>query len=140
MRLWERGSWLFLFVIISKTLFAQISVTLDDYCVSPNDMTVISVNVSDISNKGVESFQFDLFFNNLVLSPVDVGLSGTIAEGWGSPFVNDQIPGELRIGAFGLSPLTGSGAFVNVRFKIIGQIGDSSAVKIKNFMFNDGSP
>ena len=53
---------------------------------------------------------------------------------------NVTIPGRLRVGAFGLNPLTSSGTLLKIRFQVIGGAGANSELQWENFFFNEGDP
>lgn len=139
MKVWTCGRWVLFLMLISRSVFSQITVTVDSFYASPGDTISIPVSVGDVTDSSIESFQFDLFFSDSVLSPIDVTLEGTIAADWRA-FVNKNNPGELRIGAYGLDYLTGSGPIVIMRFLVAGAIGDSTQLKVQNFIFNNGTP
>ncbi len=140
MRTMGWGILLFTMLFWERSLFAQVVVRFGEQDASPGDTVLVEINVSDLSGLDVECFQFDLFFNATVLHPVAVSLAGTIASIWGTAFYNDAVPGKLKVGAFGLTPLEGSGALVFIRFQISGQVGEMSQMSIRNFLFNNGSP
>lgn len=140
MKVWTCGRWVLFLMLFSRSVFAQITVTVDSFYASPGDTISIPVSVGDVTDSSIESFQFDLFFSDSVLSPIDATLEGTIAADWGAPFLNKNNPGELRIGAYGLDYLTGSGPIVMMRFLVVGAIGDSTQLKVQNFIFNNGTP
>jgi len=140
MKVWTCGRWVLFLMLISRSVFAQITVSVDSFYVSPGDTILVPVCVGDVTDSNIESFQFDFFFNDSVLSPIDATLEGTIAENWGVPFVNENNSGELRVGAYGLNYLEGSGSIIIMRFLAIGTVGDSTQLEVRNFMFNNGTP
>ncbi len=141
MKVWMQRGLIFLIMsILASPIFSQVLVQVDTSSASPGDTVEVPVNVSDVTDSSIESFQFDFFFQEAVLSPIAVSLKGTIAEAWGNPFVNKNNPGELRIGAYGLENLQGDGPIVILKFLVIGSLGDSTQLEIKNFLFNNGSP
>lgn len=140
MRVWMWGRWVLFFMLISRAVFAQITVAVDSFYATPGDTILVPVYTGDVTDSSIESFQFNFFFSDSVLSPIDATLDGTIAQDWGAPFLNSRNPGELRIGAYGLDYLVGSGPIVIVRFLVVGSTGDSTKLEIRNFMFNNGTP
>ena len=134
------SSWVLGLLFIYRIVFAQVSASINDVNTCQNDTITVPIIVEDVTGKQIESFQFNLFFSDSVLVPVDVTLSGSISESWGTPFVNDHNSGELRIGAYGINKLEGGGALLFVKFAVAGHLGDSTSLHIENFLFNNGIP
>ena len=108
-RIWiSAGVLLFMF----HTAFGQISVSINEIRVAQNDTVTIPIRIGNVTGEKIESFQFDLFFDDSVIVPVEETLTGTIAQNWGNLFVNNHNSGELRIGTFGLDYLQGEGPLV----------------------------
>ena len=84
------SSWVLGLLFIYRIVFAQVSASINDVNTCQNDTITVPIIVEDVTGKQIESFQFNLFFSDSVLVPVDVTLSGSISESWGTPFVNDQ--------------------------------------------------
>lgn len=140
MKTWKCGRWVVLFFLISRSVFAQIPVSVDSIYASSGDTVLVPVSVGDVTDSSIESYQFDFFFSDSVLEPLGATLEGTIAEDWGVPFVNMNNPGEIRIGAYGIDYLAGSGAIAFLKFFVKGEIGDSTRLEVRNFIFNNGNP
>ncbi len=127
-------------LLASHPVLSQISISVDSFYASRGDTILLPVCVGDVTDSNIESMQFDFFFSDSILFPIDGTLKGTIAEDWGNLFLNKNNSGELRCGAFGVDYLSGSGVLVFFRFLVVGDWGDSTALEIRNFVFNNGSP
>jgi len=140
MKVWMCGWWVLFILLFCQSIFAQIPVTIDTHLASPGDTICVPISVGSVTGENIESFQFDLVFDSSVLFPIEVSFEGTIAEDWGDPFINAQIPGHLKIGSFSLHPIMGEGILTKVKFRVVGQIGDTSRIELKDLIFNDGDP
>ena len=106
--------------------------------------TILSIPViiaEDLAGSGVLSYEIDLNYDPSVLQP-EVSFAdtnGTLSSGR-LVTVNNSTPGRSRLAVFGTSPLTGQGALINMRFRIIGTLGQTSAMTWTRFVFNEGEP
>ena len=137
---------LFLFFIITVLLtsiaFSQdtVSVSLPTISVSPVDILILPVIVSDLTSLEVTSVQMIISFSDTVLRAQGSSYEGTLLQDWGQPTVNVSQPGLINLGAFGISPLNGEGILINFIFEIIGEPNDSSHIFIESIVFNQGEP
>ena len=101
---------------------------------------MIPIKVSDLTNRGVISYQAVISFNENVLDATGASSKGTLTGVFGAPTVNIINDGEIRVGSFGTSPLSGSGTLVHLMFNIVGLPGDTTSLRFKSFYFNSGDP
>jgi hypothetical protein len=99
----------------------------------------VPVAVGNLAGREVSSYQFDIAYDPAVLSPANVAasLTGTIGEGL-SVVSNAPEPGLLKVAVYGAVPVAGDGVYADLIFKVTGVAGESSAVRIADFRFNDG--
>ncbi len=118
-----------------------IPVDLPEVTSPSNTVIEVPVNVGDITNRGATSFNFTVKFNPNVLRPAPSAVvqSGTLSSSYFLDF-NPIVPGELRVGAFGINPMSGAGALVKLRFEVIGAPGSNSELRWEQFFFNEGDP
>jgi len=118
-------------------------VTIPDTTVLQNTVLELPVYVTDVSGKGIISFQFDISFNQTVIVPADpfVVTTGTLsgATGW-TVMANPNNPGHLTVGGFGANSLTGAGKMIKLNFDAIGNLGEQTSVNFTSFEFNNGIP
>ena len=107
--------------------------------VLPNTQFLVPINVDDTSGRGILAFDFTLNYNSAVVSLIDVETTGTLSNGWVIT-TNSSTPGTLVVSGFNISPLSGAGTLLNVRFSSIGAIGTSSTLNLPSFAFNEGVP
>lgn len=130
--------------VFSLRIFGQISVGLPVLNTSVTVGTVIEipVTVGNLTGANVIAYQFQMGFDSDVLIPESPYFikSGTIsnATGW-SVMANPNVPGQLTIGAFGSSALSGSGTLIKLTFKVLTASGSSPLV-FNSFLFNAGNP
>ncbi len=96
---------------------------------------------NSLTGQGVLSYKLQFSFNANLLSPQGVVTTGTIANSLGTPTVNVNVPGQITVAGAGATPLTGSGVFIYLRFKVVGSGGTylSNTGTANNF-FNEGNP
>jgi hypothetical protein len=101
----------------------------------------IPVNVGNVTNRGAVSFDFAVLYNPAVLQPVSSPIiqTGTMSQGY-TLSANVSQPGRLRVGAYGLTPLSGEGNLLRMRFEVIGAPGANTSLQWENFFFNEGDP
>ncbi len=137
---------LVLFFLIIKVciVLAQVEVSLPEIDNSEPQGTIIeiSVDVGMLTGLNVIAYQFDIIFDQEIITPAEpyFSVSGTISDmpGW-TIMANPNVAGKLTIGAFGSSPLEGSGVLLNLVFHINADTGSCPLV-FDSFIFNNGSP
>jgi CSLREA domain-containing protein len=112
----------------------------------------LPITVGDLTGRGVKAYDLQVTFNAAILEllPTPYDTAGTLSSGMLiTPNANN--PGHLIISAFQATDLSGSGTLLNLRFKIIGQPGQTSSVNFEDytdpntifhpgFRFNAGTP
>ncbi len=99
------------------------------------------VTVSDLTGKGVIAYDAVIDFDPAVLRPqsTPVDTAGTISTAMAIT-TNANLPGQIRISAFGPQPLSGAGALLNLRFDVIGNVSACSDLSWSLIRFNEGDP
>ncbi len=100
-----------------------VSVMMPDTIAGIGQTIEIPVYVSDLSGRGILAYQFTLRFNSpdsILAALSEVATTGTLsgASGW-NVLANANTPNQLTLGGYGALPLSGSGALVKLRFKVI---------------------
>ncbi len=116
-----------------------IKVAAERMSAAPGTELTVPLNVTDVSGKGIISYQFEVAYDPDVLEPIiDAATNlGTISGGL-TVLSNPTEKGRLLVVAYGPYALNKSGVLVNLRFRAIGKIGAASTLEIKDFMFNEG--
>ncbi len=87
------------------------------------------VTVTDTTGFEIIAIQFDLYYDQAVITPQTPPITGTgtISEGWAC-FYNTNTPGLLKVACFSSSglPLAGAGTLFKLRFTAIGSDGNTS--------------
>jgi hypothetical protein len=121
----------------------DVIITIPDTTVLQNTVLELPVYVSDVTGKGIISFQFDITFDQTVIVPADpfVITTGTLSgtADW-TVMANPNNPGQLTVGGFGTNSLAGAGKLIKLKFDAIGDLGTQSPVNFTSFEFNDGNP
>ena len=101
----------------------------------------IPVMASDTTGQGALSYDFTLTYDPAVLrlqsTPFDK--TGTLSSAM-TITTNTGTPGQLRLSAFGTSPLVGGGTLLNLKFDLIGAVSTCSNLTWTSFRFNEGTP
>ncbi len=130
----------------------SVSVTLPTATGAPNASVSIPITVSDLTGFGVRSYDLQVTFDSTVLQPLATpyDTAGTLSSGmFITPNANNT--GHLIISAFQSTDLSGAGILINLRFKVVGSIGQSTPLTFEDytdpnsifhpaFRFNAGDP
>jgi hypothetical protein len=116
-----------------------VTVRLPDTTAARGSELVVPITISDSTDKGILSYEFDLSYDPTVLeigtNPTDT--VQTLSDGR-SVTVNAMTPGLIKVVVFGATSLSGEGALLNLRFNAIGDVGSTTALTWENFNFNEG--
>lgn len=98
-----------------------------------------SVNVDDLTGRGVLSTDFTVTYDPTKLTYVSTDL-GSVDAGATPPTVNSGTPGILVVSIYSASPFTGAGTLATLHFTAIGAPATSSPLTFSGFVFNEGVP
>ena len=114
-----------------------IEVSLPSAIKANGSTDMIALEVQDITDLGVTSYEFTLTFDESVLQITGAEGEGTLSEGM-TITSNPQNAGEISVAAAGQEVLTGDGTLLYLSADYVGA--GSSDVVFSSFMFNEGSP
>jgi hypothetical protein len=99
----------------------------------------VPLRLDNLGVREVSSYQFDIEYDPSVISPSKIAakLENTLAEGM-TVYSNVIKPGLLKVAVFAPMPVYGDGAYIDLKFNLIGRSGTSTPVNIVGFRFNDG--
>jgi len=106
-----------------------------------NDIVEIPVYAdSSLTGRGVYSYELQINYNGSRLMAISAISTGTISSVFGSPTYNVSA-GQITIAGAGVSPLSGSGLFLKIRFQLLthGYAPLNFNGSANNF-FNEGNP
>jgi len=138
----------FFFLTLSSTVCGQdVEISIPNSSGARGGIVTIPVNISDTTGRGIIAVEITLQYDPQVLSAIDADTSGTIAETW-QIAPNTAVPGEVSVSMIGplgineVTPLSGSGTFVNIRFSVQrgAQIGSTSELHFTKVLLNEGTP
>ena len=117
----------------------DISVALPKMDAGFDQEMVVPVNVHNVANTGVISYEFDLRYDPSVIQPVRqaVDVKGTASHGLTS-VVNSTQPGLLRVVVYGATAIDADGVLLNLRFMAVGKPGTVSPLTFEGIIFNEG--
>jgi parallel beta-helix repeat protein len=121
--------------------FNPIPVTAPTQGVGQGVMFNIPLTVGDTTGQNVISYQFDLVYNDAVITPQmnPCEVAGTISANM-LAFCNVSPVGTLKVSVFGFQPLVGAGTLLKLKFTAVGAPNTSSPLSLQNFVFNNGVP
>jgi hypothetical protein len=126
-----------LFINIAKG--EPVQITMPDLNASPGSSIQIAVTVGDLTGLNVYSYYFSLEFDETILNPIDIALSGTLSQGF-SASIDTTTDGAVTVLSYSTNPLSGSGVLVNLDFDVVGSEGNSTPLNFTEFLFNEGTP
>ncbi|RKY88170.1 hypothetical protein DRQ11_04355, partial [candidate division KSB1 bacterium] len=121
--------------------FAQVTVTVPNTSANHGESITIPINVSDLTGLGVISYQFTLTFDEGVLDVTEASIEGTLTStpSW-SYYANTNVNGQITVGGWGTSELSGSGTLIKLNFNVVGAPGETTTLNFSSFIFNAGDP
>ena len=125
---------------LTASVFAQINVIIPDMEAEKGALVTIPVHVSDLTNRGVISYQFVVTFDERVLDAIGATSEETLTFSWGVPYVNTNVNGQITVGGYGVSELIGAGVLVRLKFAVVGDPGQETDFSFSFFIFNNGDP
>jgi YD repeat-containing protein len=120
-----------------------VQISLPANAAAMNGRTVtIPVMLSNNNSKAISSYSFAVLFNQngLVLQPASPAFdrTGTLTTNDFTVVSDTNTPGRLGIAvASANSTITGSGTLLNLRFTVVGQQGNTTALNFSNPVFED---
>lgn len=117
----------------------EVMVKIPDSNGAPNSEVIIPIRVEDVTGLQITSCSIEVQFNKSILDALAVENDGTISSGWTNIVFTDKI-GAAKIEMNGMIPLEGSGALIRIKFKVIGNAGQSTDITFRSMVFNDGVP
>lgn len=128
-----------LFIFLSIKIFGQVNVTLPDTSAQTDATILIPVNVSDLTNLGITSYEFKILFDGDILDAKNINIDGTLSNRLGWSFTRRIRNSSIKVNGSGFTPLSGSGVLIYVKFKVVAKEG-LSGLNFDSFKFNDGLP
>jgi len=121
-------------------LFAQtpISVSLPTVNGKQGASITVPVTVGNTTGSAIIAFDATITYDATVLRAVSAVAAGR-TKGW-TVISNLNTPGQLRITAFHVTALSGSGTLLNLGFTVIGTACAESTLTLTSFVFNEGNP
>jgi len=98
---------------------------------------MIHINLSTASIDGFLAGDLSISFDSSVLTYIDAG-PGTLNPSF-IVMANETSPGNLNLGLFGLTPVTGSGSVLILQFNVVGNPGLSTNLAFESAILNDGN-
>jgi hypothetical protein len=98
----------------------------------------VPVNTTDITGLDLFSGNFTINFNSNLLVPFGIVQTGTLLSSYPAPTANFSVPGVVSIAFAGLTPLTGTGTLIYVRFHVSSIISGETTLNFVSGLFNEG--
>ncbi|MBI2968119.1 MAG: T9SS type A sorting domain-containing protein [Bacteroidetes bacterium] len=113
-----------------------LSLTIRDTSALQGSTIDIPVYTTALNNLYITSGSFSLSYDPGILTAVSVITTGTLLASYSAPTVNTGNPGQVDIAFAGITPLTGSGILLYVRFNVSSQNTGGTAINFSNVIFN----
>ena len=143
----KKLSWMIALILpgafFTLNCFSQnINLQFSDTSATVNSFINIPVKVTTtLTGRGVLSYSLQYSFSQAYLSVQGVVTTGTISNAFGTPTVNMNQPGLITIAGAGSSPLSGTGNFIYLRFRILAAGTTTLANTGPDYnYFNEGDP
>ncbi|HEY0658543.1 MAG TPA: cohesin domain-containing protein, partial [Pyrinomonadaceae bacterium] len=123
-----------------------VPVSLPTSTVEAETTILVPVTVGDLTGLNITSYEFTVSYDTSVLQLASPAFetTGTLtgAAGGYTVFNDTTVPsGQVRIGAFGTTPLSGAGTLIFIRFNVLPGPGMvTSPLKFIDFRFGEGTP
>jgi hypothetical protein len=126
---------------VSPPLGSSVRLTLPSDVAGPGaGKTVrVPISITGTTGKGIVAYDFTLLYDASVLVP-DLTFNWsekTVSDGW-SIVTNTDVPGQIKISAYGTAALSRSGALLRIVFRAVGNSAIRTELKWTNFDLNEG--
>jgi hypothetical protein len=118
----------------------SIRLTLPEVIVGKADKSLtVSVTVDETAGREILAYDFAVSYDpeKLVPDPSTNWAAGTLSSEW-SMVVNTDVPGRIKVTAFGTAPLSGSGVLLDLSFRKIGSGDPETRLFWSMFELNEG--
>ncbi len=102
------------------------------------DTVLVAVTTPDLTGLGVYSYELTITWSSTYATALDASVTGTLTSPWGG-VTTHPTAGRVDIAAAGVSPLSGSGTLVYLRF-VLGPSSGNANLTFASSLFNEGSP
>ncbi|MFC2075457.1 fibronectin type III domain-containing protein [candidate division KSB1 bacterium] len=121
---------------------AGVLAKVTEFKVDPGDTVWVPVLVDNVSNRSIYAYQFELTYDDQMLTPLDVDVEATVTgeSGWDVPTINPDMPGMISVAAAGTEPLSGGGHLIRFQFAVAANAAGATVIDLANFIFNEGVP
>lgn len=126
----------------ATTSLAQVPVSIDDLNVRAGETVTVPVEVGDLTNEDVFSFDFALSYDASLIDSVTASQAG-LSDGSNVLFEqNEPSSGELRVAVSsgGSDPLSGQGRLAELQIAVKSDVQGASPLEFESFQFNEGMP
>jgi Cohesin domain/Carboxypeptidase regulatory-like domain len=115
------------------------SVKLPVTAVSRGTEISVPVTISNSTGKGILSYEFAVAYDPAVIEPLGAAtdMAETLSSGM-NVTTNTTEPGVMRVVVFGTQVLSGPGQLLNLKFRVLGEVGTSTDLTWNAFRFNEG--
>lgn len=124
---------------VTPTVQDTVPVSIPDSFAQLGTIVTIPIEASNLDNKFARMYAFDLRFNPAVLQPAVIAFdsAGTLSAGM-TITADTSTPGALKIEAFRVAPMAGTGTLLNLRFNVVGDSEEGIPLAWQYFYFNEG--
>lgn len=123
--------------LLDSPVRESVTVSLPSMSAQAGSTLSVPLQVANLRQAGVTSYQFDVRYDPAVVEPADVAveLAGTLSQGMNFA-ANAPEPGLLKVTVYGVMPVYGDGIYVNLRLNTLAA--GASPLTITSFILNNG--
>lgn len=124
-------------IVVNPAASGQIQISLPVETGEVGQSFLLAVNTGSVSGENVTAFQFTISFDNAIINLTGIDQTGTLSSSLVC-IPNTNIPGEITVGCFGATALSGSGTLLNLSAELLAE--GTSPLEWKSFIMNAGTP
>lgn len=104
-----------------------------DTTVAPGDTITVPLLLTNPEAANIRAFGLTFFYPTDLLAFIKTENKSTLTEGWIVANGQENVPGEIRIGAFNITGATASGVLMNVIFQVVKEAAGVDTLKLRSF-------
>lgn len=117
----------------------EVLVAVPDSHGNQNTEVLVPIQIGEVTGLNITRCTIELLFGKSILDAIAISTNETLAAGWSDITFTDRA-GSVKIEMSGVSPLTGQGTLIWIKFKVIGNPGQTTNISFNTMIFNEGVP
>jgi len=123
-----------IFGLASTQLYAQPDVSPPAKVTgNPGETITVPLNLTNLGGTAITSFALTFFYPTSLLTFQSTDNAGTLTDGWIQAGGQENVAGQITIGGFNLTQISGDGVLLNVNFEVNAGATGSGPLQLKDF-------